>query len=335
LTGGSKSDGAGSSSSNSKDGAADKVKAREVSNFVPKNPDADHLHGMVGVDDKGVPLFSVKPMPPDETAEEKREHHKGNCFNLARSDSLPLDRPIPDVRSEQCKQMTYPHDLPDTSIVFVFFNEPASPLYRSVHSVLNRSPPHLIREIILVDDGSDVEWLQKPLEDYIATLPKVKLVRTHARTGLMRARTIGAENAIGDTVTFLDSHIECNHGWLEPLLYRVHQDRRHVVMPVIDSIHPDGFSYNQGGLDILGFSWGLGQKGIGQRKRSQLEPMPSPISECENCLHFFLLLLLLLLRQSSTNKLSLISRPMPFVIPLFLICTRFGSFLFYFFWILK
>eukprot|EP00053_Salpingoeca_punica_P018114 m.176320 g.176320 ORF g.176320 m.176320 type:complete len:591 (-) comp17363_c1_seq3:1576-3348(-) len=245
--------------------------------FQPKNADEEHMHGVVGADAQGKPLFSVKPMPPDETAEQKREHHKGNCFNLARSDSLPLDRPIPDVRSEQCKKATYPHDLPDTSIVFVFFNEPASPLLRSVHSVLNRSPPHLIREIILVDDGSDAEWLLKPLEDYIATLPKVKLVRTHARTGLMRARTIGAENAIGDTVTFLDSHIECNKGWLEPLLYRVYQDRRHVVMPIIDSIHPDAFTYNQGGLDILGFSWGLGQKGIGMRQRTQFEPMPSPI----------------------------------------------------------
>lgn len=31
--------------------------------------------------------------------------------------------------------------------------------------------------------------------------------------------------------------------------------------------------YRQGGLDILGFSWALGQKGIGQRPRTQTDPM--------------------------------------------------------------
>ena len=54
--------------------------------------------------------------------------------------------------------------LPETSVVFVFFNEPLSPLIRSVHSVLNRSPPELLKEIILVDDGSTAEWLGDDLE---------------------------------------------------------------------------------------------------------------------------------------------------------------------------
>jgi hypothetical protein len=47
----------------------------------------------------------------------------------------------------------------------------------------------------------------------------------------------------GDVVTFLDSHIEVNEGWVEPLLARIKEDRKHVVMPIIDSIDPDGFAY--------------------------------------------------------------------------------------------
>ncbi len=35
----------------------------------------------------------------------------------------------------------------------------------------------------------------------------------------------GAEIAKGDTLTFLDAHIECSPGWLEYLLYEVKKDR--------------------------------------------------------------------------------------------------------------
>jgi polypeptide N-acetylgalactosaminyltransferase len=174
--------------------------------------------------------------------------------------------------------MTYPADLPSTSVVFVFFNEPLSPLLRSIHSVFDRTPPHLLYEVILVDDGSTAEWLQKPLEDYIKLLPnKVKLVRRGERSGLMDARVDGARAATGPTVTFLDSHIEVSPQWLEPLMARIKEDPHHVVMPIIDSIDADSFEYRRGGLDILGFSWGLGQKSIGGRRRTRTEPMPSPI----------------------------------------------------------
>lgn len=237
--------------------------------------DAKHLHGQVGVRADGTPAFTVVPMVGEETMEDKRKHHKGNCFNLARSDSLPLDRDVPDVKSSKCPAK-YPGRLPATSVVFVFFNEPASPLYRSIHSVLNRSPPELLHEIVLVDDGSDAPWLQQPLEDYVALLPKVKLVRMEKRLGLMATRVMGAMVATGETVTFLDAHIEVNEGWLEPLMARIGEDRRHVVMPIIDSLDADSFDYHSGGLDILAFSWSLGQKGI-SRRRTEVEPMPSPI----------------------------------------------------------
>lgn len=250
---------------------------REAGENVFPGVDKDHLHGKIGYNKDGSPAIKLLPPLITETLEEKREHHKGTCFNLRRSDSIPLDRPLGDMRHPDCKRIVYGDNLPIASVVFVFYNEPATPLMRSVHSVLNRTPAHLLHEIVLIDDCSDTDWLKQPLEDYLKLMPKVKLVRLKARSGLMRARTAGAEASTGEVVVFLDSHIEVTEGWLEPMLGRVAEDPKHVVMPIIDSIHADTFEYAQGGIDILAHSWSLGQKGVGGRPPPHTKPMPSPI----------------------------------------------------------
>lgn len=51
--------------------------------------------------------------------------------------------------------MFYPRDLPQISLIFIFVNEALSVILRSVHSAVNHTPPHLLKEIILVDDNSD------------------------------------------------------------------------------------------------------------------------------------------------------------------------------------
>ena len=56
----------------------------------------------------------------------------------------------------RCRSLKYRVDLPDVSVVIVFHNEAWSTLLRTVHSVLDRSPPHLLRKVILVDDFSDL-----------------------------------------------------------------------------------------------------------------------------------------------------------------------------------
>lgn len=79
-----------------------------------------------------------------------------NRFNLMASDRVSLNRSLPDVRRPQCQARTYDsHSLPSTSVIIVFHNEAWSVLVRTVWSVINRTPKHLLKEILMVDDASD------------------------------------------------------------------------------------------------------------------------------------------------------------------------------------
>ncbi|XP_055486900.1 polypeptide N-acetylgalactosaminyltransferase 3-like [Leucoraja erinacea] len=128
--------------------------------------------------------------------------------------------------------------LPSASVIIAFYNEAWSTLLRTVHSVLHTAPAIVLREVILVDDGSTQEHLKAALDTYLASLPLVKILRSPARKGLVSARLLGSSGATGEVLVFLDSHCECFAGWLEPLLARVAELEQALVSPQVTSIDP-------------------------------------------------------------------------------------------------
>ncbi|PAA52531.1 hypothetical protein BOX15_Mlig032128g1 [Macrostomum lignano] len=200
---------------------------------------------------------------------------------------ISLDRELGDNRDAQCKAAKYPGPLPDTSVIICFHNEAWSVLLRTVHSVINRSPPSLIKEIILVDDASEYEHLKRPLTEYMRYYsPKVRILRAAKREGLIRARLMGARKAEGTVLTFLDSHCECPTGWLEPLLHRIALNWTNVVTPTIEVISDSTLamstatnldSMSVGGFDWnLQFNWHVVPERDRKRRLSRIDPVRSP-----------------------------------------------------------
>lgn len=158
-----------------------------------------------------------------EIEELVHESIKQYGFNQYASALISTRRSLPDLRSDldcvtsQRNNIT----LPTTSIVIVFYNEPWSVLLRTVHSVLDNSPAHLIDEVLLVDDCSYLPFLKSQLEEYFKTYDKVRIIRAPERLGLIRAKLFGSKNTTSSVLTFLDAHVECTKGWLEPLLEQI------------------------------------------------------------------------------------------------------------------
>uniref|UniRef100_A0A8D8SF33 Polypeptide N-acetylgalactosaminyltransferase n=2 Tax=Cacopsylla melanoneura TaxID=428564 RepID=A0A8D8SF33_9HEMI len=182
---------------------------------------------------------------PSHLHSKAQQLYQINRFNLLASDRIPLNRTLPDVRKTKCKTKVFNTEyLPKSSIVIVFHNEAWSTLLRTVHSVISRSPRPMLQEILLVDDASTREFLKGPLDEYISKLTvPVRTIRSPTRVGLIKARLLGARQAQGEVLVFLDAHCECTLGWLESLVARVAEDRTRVVCPVIDIISDVTFAY--------------------------------------------------------------------------------------------
>ncbi|EZG57967.1 putative polypeptide N-acetylgalactosaminyltransferase [Gregarina niphandrodes] len=242
--------------------------------------DSRHLHGRVGYDlETGETLWVPRPLSFKMTREQKRDAHEGYCFNRRVSESLALDREIADYNTAECKAKDYGDvELPRADVVIVFHNEDLSVLLRSVHSILNRTPPELLGEIVLFNDASNDtshSWLFTELPYHVKNLPKTRLIYGSRRRGLMMARIEGTRYTSSPVVVYLDSHIECARGWMEPMVYEIAKNRKTIVTPKIHTIDADSFEYEKNALGTLSFSWSLGQ--THPPNQSEFEPIASPV----------------------------------------------------------
>ncbi|XP_063732911.1 polypeptide N-acetylgalactosaminyltransferase 18a [Eleginops maclovinus] len=208
-------------------------------------------------------------------------------YNGYLSDRISLTRSIPDLRPDGCRNMSYSSDLPQLSVIFIFVNEALSVLLRSIHTAIQRTPPHLLREIILVDDHSDSPELKDHLQSFVEEtnaqhgLGFIKVVRHDKQEGLIRSRVSGWRAASAPVVALFDAHVEFNTGWAEPILQRIKEDRTRVVSPSFDNIKYDTFEIEEYPLSAQGFDWELWCRYLNPPKswwtqRNHTAPIRSP-----------------------------------------------------------
>ncbi|KAM8967820.1 polypeptide N-acetylgalactosaminyltransferase 15 [Pelodytes ibericus] len=207
-------------------------------------------------------------------------------FNEYASQTIPLHRTIPEGRHPLCLQQIYNDKLPTASVIISFHNEAWFTLLRTVHSVLDNSPRHILKEIILVDDLSHQGQLKSALSEYVSRIGGVKLIRSNKRLGAIGGRQLGAARATGEVLVFMDSNCECHMGWLEPLLNRIMESRNRIVSPVLDVIDQKTLKYyysedlRQGVFDWnLDFHWVSFPKHEEKVRQSPIIPFRSPVIE--------------------------------------------------------
>ncbi|KAM9572643.1 polypeptide N-acetylgalactosaminyltransferase 15 isoform 1-T1 [Guaruba guarouba] len=230
---------------------------------------------------EGDPESQLLPLPLQAAGELGLDTHG---FNEALSERISLRRELPEVRHPLCLQQEYDSSLLTASVIICFHDEAWSTLLRTVHSIMDTAPKASLKDIILVDDLSQQGPLKSALSEYISKLDGVKLIRSNKRLGVIRGRMLGAARATGDVLIFMDSHCECQKGWLEPLLARLSSNRNSVVSPVIDVIDWKTFQYyhsmsqHRGVFDWkLNFHWEPVPEHEEKVRQSPISPIRSPV----------------------------------------------------------
>ncbi|GHF58608.1 GT2 family glycosyltransferase/glycosyltransferase involved in cell wall biosynthesis/protein-L-isoaspartate O-methyltransferase [Amycolatopsis bartoniae] len=115
------------------------------------------------------------------------------------------------------------------------------------------SRPRTPFEVIVVDDASVDDSA-----DRVAACPGVRLVRAPRNLGFIGACNLGAEQARGELVMFLNNDTEVRAGWLDELVTVV-EDRADVGLVGSKLVYPDGRVQESGGIvwaDGTGWNYG-------------------------------------------------------------------------------
>lgn len=120
--------------------------------------------------------------------------------------------------------------------------------------------------------------MKEKLEIYLKRFPKVKIIRSPVRHGIMESRMIGVLNAKAPVIFFLDSHVEVMYGWLEPVLDRFKYHQELLVTSSHQSLDQtsldNALRHNYDPIYFGGFRWNLDFSGVKIKEYEKDNPLP-------------------------------------------------------------
>eukprot|EP00181_Compsopogon_caeruleus_P000341 CAMPEP_0184689048 /NCGR_PEP_ID=MMETSP0312-20130426/30433_1 /TAXON_ID=31354 /ORGANISM="Compsopogon coeruleus, Strain SAG 36.94" /LENGTH=482 /DNA_ID=CAMNT_0027146343 /DNA_START=94 /DNA_END=1539 /DNA_ORIENTATION=+ len=142
--------------------------------------------------------------------------------------------------------------LPHASVIITVQNERPGLLLMTVQSIIARTPPELLLEIIVVVDNAEAGPEDRPIDpselldikQSATRATRIKVLNNSVREGCARSRLKGAQRASGEVLVFVDSHIEMLHStWLEHLLVPLLDNPRTMAVQTIEAIDDVNLTY--------------------------------------------------------------------------------------------
>jgi len=116
---------------------------------------------------------------------------------------------------------------------------------QTVERFCERTPEELLKEIIVVDDGSRTPLAETFAQDSrrldLSPRCKLRILRHERTSGLMAAKHTGGMAATGDIVAFFDCHCAPGVGWHTQIVDLISENPRRMVVPLITDLDLDTF----------------------------------------------------------------------------------------------
>ncbi|KAL7575295.1 hypothetical protein ACA910_001820 [Epithemia clementina (nom. ined.)] len=154
-----------------------------------------------------------------------------------------------------CHRYRFPNItlFPTVSIIIPMQHERAGLLSLTVHSFLGRTPPELLKEIIIVDDNGSQEEREGYVDDeeeiqHLMQLhpTKIKYFRNERRLGCAGSRMAAIRQATGEVMVVMDSHVEIlSSTWLQHLLLPIMENPKTYAMQTLDALDDRSPGYHR------------------------------------------------------------------------------------------
>lgn len=179
---------------------------------------------------------SDQNLPQRKSSNSRKTANKGKTEQDEERIQEKVNR-IPDARTPACKNQPNKGATVPATLIIDFFDYTFYDMKLTLESVKKFTAPSLIKEIIIVDDGTTLEYILSDVKLYMKKLSNAVLLRNEERMGQAAARIQAAKAAKGVNLIFLDPTVVVSKGWIEPLLAFIQKEPNVIAVPHHDKIN--------------------------------------------------------------------------------------------------